>query len=144
MFARIGSRHFAHLYMSRFLRLRFRLRRGLRALPLERGRHDRPVRPAGEDVAASAARPDARRFPTDRDRGAPWTRVPPLQALLDFLDAAADSHPVAGAETADDACLSRDGPWRISGGLKERADVAADALGRLDNPLHLFVSKAST
>src|SRR2546426_899636 len=37
-----------------------------------------------------------------------------------------------------------DGPWRISGGLKERADVAADALGRLDNPLHLFVSKAST
>src|SRR5438445_11933150 len=102
MFARIGSRHFAHLYMSGLLRLRFRLRRGLRDLPLERGRHDRPVRPAGEDVAASAARPDARRFPADRDHGAPWTRVPPFQALLDFLDAAADWQRVAGAETGDD------------------------------------------
>src|SRR6266705_1908689 len=96
MFARIGSRHFAHLYMSGLLRLRFRLRRGLRYLPLERGRHDRPVRPTGEDVAASAARPDARRFPTDRDRGAPWTRVPPFQTLLDLLHSAADSHSVAG------------------------------------------------
>src|SRR5439155_6608932 len=96
-----------HLYMSGLLRLGFRLRRGLRDLPLERGRHDRPVGPAGEDVAASAARPDARRFPADRDRGAPWTGVPHFQALLDFLDAAADSHTVGGAETADDACLSR-------------------------------------
>src|SRR6058998_1420577 len=107
MFARIGSRHFAHLYILGFLRLRFRLRRRLRDLPLEGGRHDRPVGPAGEDVAASTARPDARRFPADRDRGAPWTRVPPFQALLDFLDSATDSRPVAGAETADDACLSR-------------------------------------
>src|SRR2546426_7854427 len=107
MFARIGSSHFAHLYMSGLLLLRFGLRRRLRDLPLERGRHDRPIRPAGEDIAASAARPDARRFPTDRDRGAPRTRVPPFKALLDFLDAAADSHAVAGAETPDDACLSR-------------------------------------
>src|SRR5438094_8039341 len=101
MFARIGSRHFAHLYMSGLLRLRFRLRRGLRDLPLERGRHDRPVRPAGEDVAASAARPDARRFPTDRDRGAPWTRVSPCQALLCFLVATSASLPVAGAVASD-------------------------------------------
>src|SRR2546421_6902848 len=107
MFARIGSRHFAHLYMSGLLRLRLRLRRRLRDLALERSRHDRPVGPAGEDVAASAARPDARRFPTDRDRGAPRTCVPPFQALLDFLDSATDSHPVAAAATADDACLSR-------------------------------------
>src|SRR5207245_2513106 len=106
MFARIGSRHFAHLYISGLLRLRFGLRRRLRDLALERGRHNRPIGPAGEDVAASAARPDARRFPTDRDRGAPRTRVPPFQALLDFLDAAADSHTIEGAETADDACLS--------------------------------------
>src|SRR2546425_13123149 len=107
MFARIGSRHFAHLYMSGLLRLRFRLRRRLRDLALKRGRHDRPVGPAGEDVAAPAARPDAGRFPTDRDRGAPRTRVPSLQALLDFLDSPADSPTVAGAETGDDACLSR-------------------------------------
>src|SRR5437867_3935672 len=93
--------------MSALLRVHCRLRRDLRGLQLDGGRQDRPVGPAGEDVAASAARPDARRFPTDRDRGAPWTRVPPFQALLDFLDSATDSHPVAGAETADDACLSR-------------------------------------
>src|SRR2546427_12091425 len=105
--ARIGSRHLAHLYIARLPRLRFGLRRRLRALALERGRHDRPIRPASEDIAASAARPDARRFPTDRDCGAPRTRVPPFQALLDFLDSAADSHAVAGAETADDAGLSR-------------------------------------
>src|SRR2546422_6585705 len=102
-----GPGHSAPLYMPGPPPLLFRLRRAPRPLPLERGRHDRRVGPAGEDVAASAARPDARRFPTDRDRGAPWTRVPHFQALLDFLDAAADSHPVAGAETADDACLSR-------------------------------------
>src|SRR2546428_7448700 len=101
MFARIGSRHFAHLYMSGLLRLRFRLRRRLRDLPLERGRHDRPVGPAGEDVAASAVRPDARRFPADLDRRAPRTRVPPFQALFDFLDPADDSDAVAGADTCD-------------------------------------------
>src|SRR3989442_1437557 len=80
----------------------------LPSAPIVRGsRPARRGRPAGEDVAASAARPDARRFPADRDRGAPRTRVPPFQALLDFLDPAADSHTVAGAETGDDACLSR-------------------------------------
>src|SRR5206468_10826489 len=89
------------------LRLRCRLRRGRGDLALDRGRNGGPVGPAGEDVAASAARPDARRLPADRDRGAPRTCVPPFQALLDFLDSATDSHPVAGAETADDACLSR-------------------------------------
>src|SRR5947208_16225624 len=107
MFARIGSRHFAHLYISGLFRLRLGLRGRLDDLPLERRRHDRPIRAAGEDIAASAALPDARRFPTDRDRGASRTRVPPFQALLDFLDAPADSHTVPGAETADDACLSR-------------------------------------
>src|SRR5438034_11596399 len=109
MFARIGSRHFAHLYMSGLLRLRFRLRRGLRDLPLERGRHDRPVGPAGEDVAASAARPDARRLPADRDRGAPRTCVPPFQALLDFLDSAADSPSVFFFQAEDgirDHCVT--------------------------------------
>src|SRR2546428_15700 len=70
MFARIGSRHFAHLYMSGLLRLRFRLRRGLRDLPLERRGHDRPVGAAREDVAASAARPDPARSPADRYRRA--------------------------------------------------------------------------
>src|SRR3989454_6342489 len=103
----MGPGPFAHLYLPGPLRLRSRLRRPPRAPPVERGRPDGREAPAGEDVAASAARPDARRFPTDRDRGAPRTRVPPFQALLDFLDAAADSHPVPGAETADDACLSR-------------------------------------
>src|SRR2546428_13452576 len=107
MFARIGSRHFAHLYMSGLLRLRFRLRRGLRDLPLERRRHDRPVGAAREDVAASAAPPDPARSPADRDRGPSRTRVPPFQAFLDLLYPAANAYAVAGPETADDACLSR-------------------------------------
>src|SRR3989449_9947065 len=103
----MGSGLCALLSWSALLPFLLRLRRGPRALAFDGGRHDRPVGPAGEDVAASAARPDARRLPADRDRGAPRTCVPPFQALLDFLDSATDSHPVAGAETADDACLSR-------------------------------------
>src|SRR2546428_411915 len=66
MFARIGSRHFAHLYTSGLLRLRFRLRRGLRDLPLERRGHDRPVGAAREDVAASAMRSSSRLGSTSR------------------------------------------------------------------------------
>src|SRR3989442_13988054 len=89
MFARMGSRHFAHLYISGLLRLRFGLRGGLGDLPLERGGHDRPVGAAREDIAASAARPDPARLPTDRVRGASRTRVSPFQAFLDLLLSAA-------------------------------------------------------
>src|SRR2546428_13610045 len=104
MFARIGSRHFAHLYMSGRLRLRFRLRRGLRDLPLERRGHDRPVGAAREDVAASAARPDPARSPAGEDRGAARTRVPPFQAFRDLLHPAAYAYALAGDYTADVAC----------------------------------------
>src|SRR5713226_10647824 len=107
MLARIGSRHFAHLYMSGLLPLRLGLRGRLGDLALERGRHDGPIRAAREDITTPVALPDGGRFPMDRDREAPRTGVLLFQALLDFLDPAADSHPIAGAETGDDACLSR-------------------------------------
>src|SRR6266567_8066883 len=107
MFARIGSRHFAHLYISGFSRLRLGLLRRLRDLAFEGYRHDRTVGAPREDVAAATAFPHAARAPEDRDRRATRARVPMLQAFLDLLNATADPHSIAGAEPADDACLSR-------------------------------------
>src|SRR5438046_9701275 len=107
MFARIGSRHFAHLYISGLPRLRLGLVRGLLDLPFEGRRHDRAVGAAREDVSAAAAGPHPGRQPTHRDRGTPRAHVSVLQALLDLLDPAADPHTVSAPAPGDNADLPR-------------------------------------
>src|SRR5438552_2219500 len=99
MFARIGSRHFAHLYISGLFHLRLGLLRGLHELAFEGGRDDWTVRAPREDVAAAPALPHAGRAPVNGDRCAAGALVPVLQALLDFLDTSADPHSIAGAES---------------------------------------------
>src|SRR5436309_9136473 len=98
MFARIGSRHFAHLYISGLPRLRLGLVRGLLDLPFEGRRHDRAVGATREDVPAPTAGPHPGRRPADRDRGTPRAHVSVLQALLDLLHPAADPHTVSGPD----------------------------------------------
>src|SRR3989442_5640092 len=107
MLARIGSRHFAHLYISGLLRLRFGLVRGLLDFSFEGRRHDRAIGAPREHVPAPAARPHTRRRSADGDRGAPRADVPVLQSFLDLLHPAADPHTVPGPEPGDAACLSR-------------------------------------
>ena len=103
----MGSRHFAHLYISGLFRLRFGFLSGLGDLAFERRRDDRTVCASREDVTAAPAFPHAGRTTVNGDRSASRARVPVLQAFLDFLDPSADTHSIAGAESANDACLSR-------------------------------------
>src|SRR5467141_1046487 len=107
MFARIGSRHFAHLYISGLPRFRLGLLLGLRDFTLERGCHDRAVGASREDVPASAALPDAGRLPADGDGRTPGALVSELETSLDLLHAAANPDSIAGPEPADTACLLR-------------------------------------
>jgi len=107
MFARMGSRHFAHLYISGLFRLRLGFLNSLGDLAFERRRDDRTVRASREDVTAAPALPHAGGTTQNGDRRAPRACVPVLQAFLDFLDPSADAHSIARAESGDDACLSR-------------------------------------
>src|SRR5207247_10056852 len=59
------------------------------------------------DVTAAPAFRHAGRTTVNGDRSASRARVPVLQAFLDILDPSADTHSIAGAESANDACLSR-------------------------------------
>ena len=103
----MGSRHFAHLYISGLFRLRLGFLNSLGDLAFERRRDDRTVRASREDVTAAPALPHAGGTTQNGDRRAPRACVPVLQAFLDFLDPAADAHSIARAESGDDACLSR-------------------------------------
>src|SRR6267143_1871521 len=132
MFARIGSRHFAHLYISGLLRLRLRLVRGLLDLSFEGRRHDRTVRAAREHVAAPAAGPDTGRRTADGDGGTPRAHVPVLQSFLDLLHPAADSHTVSGPESGYTAGLPR---ATCHGGPQEDR-----RMGRIPRPTRWAVS----
>src|SRR3989442_13929464 len=80
MFARMGSRHFAHLYISGLFRLRFGFLSGLGDLAFERRRDDRTVCASREDVTAAPAFPHAGRTTANGDRGASRARVRGLLA----------------------------------------------------------------
>src|SRR2546427_12984379 len=97
MFARIGSRHFAHLYISGLLRLRLGLVRRL-DLPLEGRRHDRAVGPSREHVPATAACPYTGRRSPHGDRGAPPSEGTLIHGLIDLLNPAANEHAIPWPE----------------------------------------------
>src|SRR5256885_17142509 len=103
IFARIGSRHFAHLYISGLPRLRLRLLRGLLDLPFEGRRHDRAVGAAREDVLAPAAGPHPGRRPAHRDRGAPRAHVSVLKAFPELLHPAGYRQTVPGPDPGETA-----------------------------------------
>src|SRR5688572_30203057 len=107
MFARIGSRHFAHLYISRLLRLRLGLRFCRLELALERRRHDGAICAAREDVPATTAGPHTSGIAAHRDRCAPRALVTPTETFLNLLDPAPDPNTVPGTEPGHRAGLAR-------------------------------------